>query len=99
MAAQVDQDGIVDLQWLSWIGEPEATRSRMVVDNLLGRGAEHLDASESSVDNVSFREALLQGWQRLEAVVERNYRLEQFVVIHLHWAPVVAVSAHALCLP
>jgi hypothetical protein len=25
--------------------------------------------------------------------------LEHFVVIHLHWAPVVAVSARALCLP
>jgi hypothetical protein len=25
--------------------------------------------------------------------------MEQFVVIHLHWAPVVAVSARALCLP
>lgn len=99
MAAQVDQDGHVDLQWLSWIGEPEATRSRMVVDNLLGRGADHLDASESSVDNPDFRRALLAGWQRLEGVIERNFRMEQFVVIHLHWAPVVAVSARALCLP
>jgi len=96
---QVDQDGNMDLQWLSWIGEPEATRSRMVVDNLLGRGADHLDASESSVDNPDFRRALLQGWHRLEAVIERNFRLEHFVVIHLHWAPVVAVSARALCLP
>ena len=94
-AAQVDQHGNLDLQWVAWIGEPEATRSRMIVDNLLGRGADHLDASESSVDNIAFRGALLEGWQRLEAVVERNYRLEHFVVIHLHWAPVVAVCALA----
>ena len=67
----------------------------MIVDNLLGRGADHLDATESSVDNAAFRGALLEGWQRLEAVVERNYRLEHFVVIHLHWAPVVAVCALA----
>jgi hypothetical protein len=95
----VDEYGTPDLQWICWIGEPEASRSRMVVDNLLGRGADHLDASESSVDNPDFRRALLQGWHRLEAVIERNFRLEHFVVIHLHWAPVVAVSARALCLP
>ena len=71
----------------------------MIVDNLLGRGAEHLDASESYVDNADFRIALLSGWQRLEAAIERNFRMEQFVVIHLHWAPVVVVSARALCLP
>lgn len=47
------------------------------------------------MDNAAFRGALLEGWQRLEAVVERNYRLEHFVVIHLHWAPVVAVCALA----
>ena len=72
----------------------------MIVDNLLGRGADHLDASESSVDNAEFRKALLHGWQRLEAIIERNFRIEQFVVIHLvHWAPVVAVSACARCCP
>lgn len=95
----MDEYGTPDLQWICWIGEPEASRSRMIVDNLLGRGADHLDASESSVDNPDFRRALLQGWHRLEAVIERNFRLEHFVVIHLHWAPVVAVSARALCLP
>ena len=95
----MDENGTPDLQWTCWIGEPPGSRSRMIVDNLLGRGADHLDASESSVDNADFRKALLYGWQRLEAVIERNYRLEQFVVIHLHWAPVVAVSARALCLP
>jgi len=47
----------------------------MIVDNLLGRGAEHLDASESSVDNADFRIALLSGWQRLEAAIERNFRM------------------------
>lgn len=26
----------MDLQWTCWIGEPEASRSRMIVDNLLG---------------------------------------------------------------
>ena len=77
-SGEVDQDGKVDLQWLSWIGEPEATRSRMVVDNLLGRGADHIDTSESSLDNPDFRRALLHGWQRMEAVIERNFRLEHF---------------------
>ena len=71
----------------------------MIIDNLLGRGADHLDATESSVDNPAFRGAMLQGWQRLEAVLERNFRLEHLVVIHIHWAPVVAVRACALCLP
>ena len=63
----------------------------MIVDNLLGRSAPPPD--NSPADLASFREALLLGWQRLEAAIERNIDNEQLTVVHLHWASTAAVCA------
>jgi hypothetical protein len=89
---QVTQDGKYELHHGSWLGGSDgASRSRMIVDNLLGRSAPPPD--NAPADLPSFREALLLGWQRLEATIERNSDNEQLTVVHLHWASTAAVCA------
>jgi hypothetical protein len=61
----------------------------MIVDNMLGRCAPSPD--NSPANDPAFREALLGGWQRLEAALERNYENEHISVIHIHWAVCAAV--------
>jgi len=87
--SQVSQDGKVHLRWFSWLGDTDEVRSRMIVDNMLGRSAPSGD--NAAADLPEFREALLHGWQRLDAAIEKKFSDEQFVVVHLHWAGAAAV--------
>lgn len=83
-------DGKAHLKWYSWLGETEDVRSRLIVDNMLGRNAPSPD--NAAADLPAFREALLLGWQRLDAaIVERKFSNEQFIVVHLYWAGAAAV--------
>ena len=85
---QVSPDGKAHLRWYSWLGDTEAVRSRMIVDNMLGRIA---PSADNAPDLPAFKEALLLGWQRLDAAIEMKLSCEQFVVVHVHWAGAAAV--------